>query len=48
MNYDMAVNATTRTLNFPIGKASDWRPAVLAARHNAATSYTYKAELTNA
>jgi hypothetical protein len=47
MNYDMAVNATSRTLNFPIGKASDWRPAVLAARHNAATSYTYKAELTN-
>lgn len=48
MNYDMAINATTRTLNFPIGKAADWRPAVLAAKHSAATSYTYKAELTNA
>ncbi|MBI3521373.1 MAG: hypothetical protein HY062_18690, partial [Bacteroidetes bacterium] len=47
MNYDMALNGS-RTLNFPIGKAADWRPAVLAAKHNAATSYTYKAELTNA
>jgi hypothetical protein len=47
MNYDMALNGT-RTLNFPIGKVTDWRPAVLTAVHNAATSYTYKAELTNA
>lgn len=47
MNYDMALNGS-RTLNFPIGKAADWRPAVLAATHNAGTSYTYKAELTNA
>ncbi len=49
MNYDMALNAGGgRTLNFPIGKASDWRPISLALLHNAATSYTYKAELTNA
>ena len=47
MNYDMALSGT-RTLNFPIGKVADWRPAVLTAVHNAATSYTYKAELTNA
>lgn len=47
MNYDMALNGS-RTLNFPIGKVADWRPAALTAVHNAATSYTYKAELTNA
>jgi hypothetical protein len=46
MNYDMALNGA-RTLNFPIGKSGDWRPAVLAATHNAVTSYTYKAEVTN-
>ncbi|HXB40842.1 MAG TPA: T9SS type A sorting domain-containing protein, partial [Bacteroidia bacterium] len=47
MNYDMALNGA-RTLNFPIGKTGDWRPVVLALTHNAATSYTYKAELTDA
>ncbi len=47
MNYDMAVNATTRTLNFPIGKSTDWRPAVLTTRHSAATSYTYNSEVFN-
>jgi hypothetical protein len=47
MNYDMALNGT-RTLNFPIGKSADWRPATLDARHNSGTSYTYNAELTNA
>ena len=47
MNYDMALNGS-RTLNFPIGKVADWRPAVLVATHNAGTSYTYKAEVTNA
>lgn len=47
MNYDMALNGA-RTLNFPIGKSTDWRPAVLALNHNNATSYTYKAEVTNA
>jgi hypothetical protein len=46
MNYDMALNGA-RTLTFPIGKSGDWRPAVLALTHNAATSYTYKAEVTN-
>lgn len=46
MNYDMALNGT-RVLNFPIGKVEDWRPASLNAIHNNATSYTYKAELTN-
>jgi len=47
MNYDMALSGS-RTLNFPIGKGADWRPATLVAAHNSATSYTYKAELTNA
>jgi hypothetical protein len=48
MNYDMALSATTRTLNFPIGKAANWRPAKLSAKHNVATSYTYTAEVFNA
>lgn len=47
MNYDMAASGT-RTLNFPIGKASDWRPAVLALSHSTSTSYTYNAEVFNA
>ncbi len=46
MNYDMAF-VGTRTLNFPIGKVADWRPAVLTLTHNNGTSYTYNAELTN-
>lgn len=44
MNYDMAVNGS-RTLNFPIGKAADWRPVVLGLTHSNSTSYTYNSEL---
>lgn len=47
MNYDMAFSGS-RTLNFPIGKSSDWRPVVLDLSHSSATSYTYNAELFNA
>lgn len=46
MNYDMALNGA-RTLNFPIGKSGDWRPAVLSATHNSGTSYTYNSEVFN-
>ena len=48
MRYDMASSNVTKTLNFPIGKGSDCRPFILTARHNAATSYSYKAEVFNA
>ena len=42
----MAKNGTS-TLNLPLGKGSDYRPAVVTATHSAATSYTYTAELFN-
>lgn len=48
MWYTMNSNAGTRsTLNFPIGKDSDWRPVTLAVSHTNTTSYTYEAELSN-
>ncbi len=47
MNTDMALNGT-RTLNMPIGKATNWRPVTLIVAHNAATSYTYNSEAFNA
>ncbi len=47
MSYEMALNGT-RTLNMPVGKSADWRPAILVAAHNNATSYTYNSELFNA
>lgn len=47
MRYDMALNGT-RTLNFPIGKGSDWRPLSVKLSHNTSTSYTYRAESYNA
>ncbi|MFN3342444.1 MAG: T9SS type A sorting domain-containing protein [Flavobacteriales bacterium] len=47
-DYQMASNSISRrTLNFPIGKASDWRPAILEVSHNNNTSYTYRGELFN-
>lgn len=49
MQYAMATNSTSRrTLNLPIGKSGDWRPAVLQVSHTANTNYTYKAEVFNA
>ncbi len=47
MLYDMALNGT-RTLNFPIGKNSDWRPASITVNHNSGTSYSYYSEVFNA
>lgn len=47
MNYDMALNGS-RTLNLPIGKVADWRPAIVALTHSSGTSYTYTAEVFNA
>jgi len=47
MNYDMAFSGA-RTLNFPIGKLADWRPAILGLTHSAATAYTYNSELFDA
>ncbi len=49
MHYVLSSNAAGySTLNFPIGKASDWRHVVLQASHSAPTSYTYRAEVFNA
>jgi hypothetical protein len=36
------------TLNLPIGKGNQWRPAILTVKNATSTSYTYKAELFNA
>lgn len=48
MQYAMATNSTSRrTLNLPIGKSGDWRPAVLQVSHTANTNYTYRAEVFN-
>jgi len=48
MCYNMAINATTETLNFPIGKGADCRPAVLTVRHSSATQYNYTGEVFDA
>lgn len=47
MMYTMSLNGSA-TLNLPLGKGSDWRPAVLNLTHNASTAYSYTAELFNA
>jgi hypothetical protein len=44
MRYVMA-SASTRTLNFPVGKSGTWRPAVLVTTHSTAASANYTAEL---
>jgi hypothetical protein len=46
LNYQMAA-ATTRTLVFPIGRDSVYRPVQLTVNHNATTNYTYSALLRN-
>lgn len=49
MQYAMASNSgTRRSLNLPIGKTSDWRPAVIQVAHTTNTNYTYRAEVFNA
>ncbi len=45
MDYVMTVSGATRTLNFPIGDNSNWRPLSLIVRHGAATSYTYRGQM---
>lgn len=47
MAYVMA-NLGTSMLNFPIGKAGQWRPVVVTPIHTTATPYTYTSELLNA
>jgi hypothetical protein len=47
MSYAMGKNGSA-TLNLPLGKGNDWRPAVLNLTHNSATSYNYTAEVFNA
>jgi hypothetical protein len=46
LNYQMAA-AATRTLVFPIGRDSVYRPVELTVNHNATTNYTYSALLRN-
>jgi len=48
LRYSMVVNGT-RTLNLPLGKGSDWRPAILTPTHNnSVTKIFYLAELFDA
>jgi hypothetical protein len=47
LHYQMA-SASTRTLNLPVGKGADWRPAAVTVTHNNGTNYTYQAEVFNA
>lgn len=44
LDYEMAATAT-RALNFPIGKTNRYKAVTINVTHNAATSYTYRAEL---
>jgi hypothetical protein len=46
LNYQMAA-ATVRTLVMPIGNDGIYRPVELTVTHNAATNYTYSAQLKN-
>ena len=41
-------SGSSATRNFPVGKGSDYRPAILNATHANATSVTYKCEMINA
>jgi len=45
--YDMAFSGS-RTLLFPIGSGSDWRPLEIKVTHSTANSYTYRGRLFNA
>lgn len=45
--YDMSFSGT-RTLVFPIGSGSDWRPIEITVTHANANSYTYRGRLYNA
>lgn len=45
LQFNMASNGVTTSLNFPIGKNNLYGGATLSIRHSAATSYTYTAEV---
>ncbi len=48
MQYTLNSNSATRsTLNFPVGKGSDWRPVILRVAHSTTTQYTYRTEVFN-
>ncbi|MBS1651871.1 MAG: T9SS type A sorting domain-containing protein [Bacteroidetes bacterium] len=47
LNYDMLFTGT-RTLNMPLGKSPDWRPAVLTVNHSNSSPFTYNSEVFNA
>ena len=47
VNFNVAASGVT-SLNFPLGKSTDWRPVILSVDHSAATSFTYTAEVFNA
>jgi hypothetical protein len=47
VKFEMAFNGQ-RSLNFPVGKGSDWRPMILTTSHNNGTSYSYIGESFNA
>lgn len=47
MNYTVAMSGTEVIRNFPIGKDSTWRPAVLSVSHTDATPARYTAEVIN-
>ena len=44
--YSVAASGA-RTLNFPIGKSTSWRPVVLNVTHSSAAAATYTAEMFN-
>ena len=46
MTYSVAASGS-RTLNFPIGKSTSWRPAVLNITHSSAAAALYTAEMLN-
>jgi hypothetical protein len=46
MTYSVAA-AGSRTLNFPLGKSTSWRPAVLNVTHSSAGAALYTAEMFN-
>ncbi len=45
VQFNMAVNGATRTLNFPIGKNNIYGAVALTIRHSSATSFSYTAEV---
>ena len=46
--FYIKTNAASSTLNMPLGKGTDWRPAVLTLTHTGALPYSYTSEVFNA